>query len=125
MAVRKLKVKEDFNDRINSQNVTLDSSVKYGELLRNLDFLYNMLSTDDAMGEIKLTSMALETGYDSGTVSRTAINGFNRELEKANKTVSDLITCLSDLKYYGQEHINKDVWNELDKENDWFRKHRR
>ena len=105
--------------------MTLDSSVKYGVLLRHLDFLYDRLSTDEDIGEIKLTSIALDTGFDNGTITRTAINGFNKELEKADKAVLDLINCLTNLKCYGQKHINKDVWDELDRDNDWFRKHTR
>lgn len=117
-------VKEDFNDRINMDNVYLSSSSKMGDLLRDVDYLYDNLSTDDDIREINFTLMALQKGYEEGVVPRTAINGFMKELDNASKAVYNLIDCLAKLRNYG-EHIPKDVYAELDKSNDWFRRRKK
>lgn len=125
MAVRKLNMNEDINDRINTKDVTLDSSRKVGDLFRSIDYLYNMLATDECEHEINYTLMALRQGYDEGIVSRTTINGFNKELDAANKAIDALIISLNKVKNYGRNHVADDVYNELDKTNDWFRNHKR
>lgn len=118
------RINEDFNDRINMGNAYLSSSSKMGDLLRDLDYLYDRLSTDDDISEINFTLMALQKGYEEGVVPRTAINGFMKELDTTSKAVYDLINCLNKVKNYG-EHIPKDVYAKLDKDNDWFRQHKK
>ena len=92
-------VKEDFNDRINMGDMYLGSSSKMGDLLRDLDYLYDNLTTDDDIREINFTLMALQKGYEEGVVSRTAMNGFMKELETASKAVYNLINSLTSPKY--------------------------
>lgn len=123
MAVKKLNINEDINDIINTKDVATESSRKVGDLYRNIDYLYRLLTTDEYEREIQYTLMALQDGYDEGIISRTVINGFNKELDKANQIIYQVIDCLNNIKNYGHNHVPDDVYSELDKSNDWFREH--
>ena len=110
MAVKKLSIKEDFNDRINNLNVS-DNRTDFNNFVRNIDNLYAKLLYVVNDNSINYTRLALNDGYEDGTVSRVVINGFNKELEKANKTIKELLDCITKLERYGDDHV--DNYNKL------------
>lgn len=91
----------------------------------NLQTVLSSISRDGTSicNELALTLMNLEDAYRDGYIGRTVINGFNTKLENCCRAIWDNYSQLNELVMYAQNHIPNDKFKELDKNNDWFRKH--
>jgi hypothetical protein len=114
--VRKIRINEDLDDRINSKQVDIDMSKQMGKFFKAVSILRSHLS--ELEKDVDLTSMILEMAYQDNLTNRTTINAFNKELEEATKNLNETFSALFQLTLFAKKHLPKDVFEDMD---DWFR----
>lgn len=104
----------------NDTDVILEMSKLQGQLRSTLD----LITSGNALSELNITAMELDDLYRDGKITRTHINGFNKELENLIKDIFRVNRTLLKLTDYSRTHTDPDTYTKLKNSSDWFRKNR-
>ena len=101
-------------------DVILEMSKLQGQLRSAL----GLIASQNVLSELDITAMELEDLYREGKITRTHINGFNKELENLMNDIFRANRRMSKLIDYSRTHTDSDTYAKLKDSSDWFRKHR-
>ena len=120
--IRKIRMNEDLDDRINSSNAVIDMSKQMGKFFKGVSILRSHLSGFEK--DINVVSMIFEEASYNNLTNRTTIDAFNKELEEVTKDLDETFSKLFQLSLFAEKHLPEDVFKEIDAKMDWFRERR-